>query len=105
MPQQAAQLCAPPCHPSVNRSDSQFSKKVAWPLGPVIRNCCLEVGLEFHADLEVLKLDVLDHTWQPDSVGKLNDADRVRSNRLELGGRQMYHGVRHQFTSTRQFRP
>lgn len=80
---------------------SWFSKEIAWPLRPFLWNRCVEVCLQLHADPEIVKADVPYHARQADSIGKLNDADRIRCKGLELSRGEMYHGVRYQPTLVR----
>lgn len=68
---------------------------------PFVRDSRVEASLEFHADLQLLKLDIPYHPWQPDAFGKLDDTNRVGSKCFEMRGRQMYHSVRHQSASVR----
>lgn len=80
-------------------------EEIARPMRPFNRDSCVEVRLQLHPDLDVLGIQVPDHSWKAHSVGEFNDTDRVRSEDLELSRRDVYHRERHKSTSIGQLRP
>jgi hypothetical protein len=51
---------------------------------------CAEIQRQLHADFQLFLRYAVDHAWNFQAAFKLNDADGVGSQRLELLGRHMY---------------